>query len=139
MICKNKIINRFISILQFWMSLQIFRMVAQAIASTSSPQRETPHKSIKSLQVQPIAQVAFDCILFGESLSSNNYTWWNEHNFLPKLHKSRQICVSFQNATTNAPSLKYRFVLTLMSKYFHKYKEFSLTHVNFFFNVLKLQ
>ena len=25
------------------------------------------HKSIKGLQVQPIAQVAFDCILFGKS------------------------------------------------------------------------
>ena len=26
-----------------------------------------PHKSIKGLQVQPIAQLAFECILFGKS------------------------------------------------------------------------
>ena len=31
------------------------------------PTNRNPHKSIKGLQVQPIAQVAFDCILFGKS------------------------------------------------------------------------
>ena len=31
------------------------------------PTKRNPHKSIKGLQVQPIAQVAFDCILFGKS------------------------------------------------------------------------
>ena len=31
------------------------------------PTNRNPHKSIKGLQVQPIVQVAFDCILFGKS------------------------------------------------------------------------
>ena len=31
------------------------------------PTKRNPHKSIKGLQVQEIAQVAFDCILFGKS------------------------------------------------------------------------
>ena len=31
------------------------------------PTKRSLHKSIKGLQVQPIAQVAFDCILFGKS------------------------------------------------------------------------
>ena len=31
------------------------------------PTKRNPHKSIKHLQVQPIAQVAFDCILFVKS------------------------------------------------------------------------
>ena len=30
------------------------------------PTNRNPHKSIKGLQVQTIAQVAFDCILFGK-------------------------------------------------------------------------
>jgi len=45
------------------------------------PTKRNPHKSIKGLQVQPIAQVAFDCILFGKSSLTNSYTWWNEYNF----------------------------------------------------------
>ena len=91
------------------------------------PTKRNPHKSIKGLQVQPIAQVAFDCILFGKSSLTNSYTWWNEYNFLPKLHKFKPICVPFHIATTYAPSLKYRYVLTLMSQCFHKFQEFSLT------------
>ena len=114
-------------------------MVAQSIASTSSHTKRDLLKSIKGLQVQPIAQIAFDCILFGKSSLTNSYTWWNEYNFLPKLHKFRPICVPFQIATTFAASLKYRFVLTLVSKCFHKFQGLSLTHVTFFFNVLKLQ
>jgi hypothetical protein len=43
----------------------MLKMVAQSISSTSSLQRD-PHKSIKGLQLQPIAKVAFDCILFGK-------------------------------------------------------------------------
>ena len=97
------------------------------------------HKNIKGLQVQLIAQVAFDCILFGKSSLKNSYTWWNEYIFLPKLHKFRPICGPVQIATTYAPSLKYGFVLTLTSKCIHKCQEFSLTHVIFFFNVLKFQ
>ena len=31
------------------------------------PTKRNPQKSIKGLQVQPIAQVVFDCILFGKS------------------------------------------------------------------------
>ena len=31
------------------------------------PTKKNPHKSIKGLQVQPIAQVAFDCIFMGKS------------------------------------------------------------------------
>ena len=59
--------------------------------------------------------------------------------FLPMLHKFRPIYVSFQIATTYVPSLKYRFVLTLMSKFLCKVQEFSLAHVTFFFSILKLQ
>ena len=51
------------------------------------------HKSIKGLPVQPIAQVVFYCILFGDSSLTNSYTWWNECNFLPKLYKFRPIIV----------------------------------------------
>ena len=36
--------------------------------------------------------------------------------------------MSFQIAITYAPSLKYRFVLTLISKCFRKFQEFSLTY-----------
>ena len=49
------------------------------------PTKRNPHKSIKGLQVQPIAQVAFDCILFGKSSLTNSYTWWNEYNFFAKV------------------------------------------------------
>jgi hypothetical protein len=38
------------------------------------PTTRDPHKSIKGLQVQLIAQVAFDCILFGKSSLTNSYT-----------------------------------------------------------------
>ena len=31
------------------------------------PTHKDPHKSLKGLQVQPIVQMAFDCILFGNS------------------------------------------------------------------------
>ena len=73
------------------------------------PTKRDPHKSIKGSQVQPIAQVVFDCILFGKSSFTNSYYWWNEYNFLPKVHTFRPICVPFQIATTYAPSLKYCF------------------------------
>ena len=36
------------------------------------PTKRDPHKSIKGLQVRPIAQVAFNCILFGKSSLTNN-------------------------------------------------------------------
>ena len=36
--------------------------------------KRDPHKSNKGLQVQPITQVAFDCILFGKSSLPNSYT-----------------------------------------------------------------
>ena len=84
------------------------------------PTKRDPHKSIKGFQVQPIAQVAFDCILFGKSSLTNSYTWWNEYNLLPKLHNFRPICVLFQIMSTYAPNLKYHFVLTLLSKCFHE-------------------
>ena len=54
------------SILPSCMFLQMLKTVAHSIASTSSPQRD-PHKSIKGLQVQPIVQVVFYCILYGKS------------------------------------------------------------------------
>ena len=60
-------------------------------------------------------------------------------NIISLLELGRPLYVPFQIATTYAPNLKYCFVLTLMSKGLCKLKEFSLTHVNFFFNVLKLQ
>ena len=127
------------SILRSHMFLQMLKMVARSIAFTSSPQRGDPHNNIKGLQVQTIMQVVFDCILFGKSSLTNSCTWWNEYNFLPKLHKFRPICVPFQIATTYAPNFKYSFVLTLMMKCFHKFQEFFLTHITFFFSVLKLQ
>ena len=36
--------------------------------------KRNPRKSIKGLQVLLIAQVAFDCILFGKSSLTNGYT-----------------------------------------------------------------
>ena len=91
------------------------------------PTKRDPHKSIKGLQVQHIMQVAFDCIFVGKSYDLTiSYTWWNEYNFMPKLHKFRPICMPFQIATTYVPSLKYQFVLTLMSKCFRKFQELSL-------------
>ena len=56
-----------VSILGFRMFLRLLKMVAQSIASTSSPQRETRISASMGLEVQPIAQVAFDSILFGKS------------------------------------------------------------------------
>src|SRR6202022_4841426 len=38
------------------------------------PTKRDPHKSIKGLQVQLVAQLAFDCILFGKSSLTNSYT-----------------------------------------------------------------
>jgi hypothetical protein len=102
------------------------------------PTKRVMHKSNKGLKVQPIAQVALDCILFGKSSLTNNYTWWNEYDFMSKLHKFRSICVPFQIATTYVPSFKYWIVPTLMSKCFHKFEEFSFTHITFF-SGLKLQ
>ena len=78
-------------------------------------------------------------LCFGKSSLTNSYTWWNEHNFLPKLHKFRPICVPFQVATTYVPSFKYHIVLTLMLKCFRKFQELSFTHVTFFFSVLEPQ
>ena len=49
----------------------------------SKPTKSDPHKSIKGPQVEPIMQVAFDCILFGKPSLTNNYTCLNEYNFLP--------------------------------------------------------
>ena len=72
------------------------------------PTKTYMHKSIKGLQVQPIAQVTFDCIFFAKSSLTNSSTWWNEYNFLPKVpkvHKSEPICVPFQIATTCVPNL----------------------------------
>ena len=88
------------------------------------PTKRDMHKSIKGLQVQPIMQVALDYILFGKSSLTNSYTWWNGCNvffFCQSCIRFRPICVSFQIATTYAPSLKYCFVLTLMSKCFCKF------------------
>ena len=60
------------------------------------PTKRDLHKSIK---------VAFNCILLLKWLQiafrlenplTNSYTWWNEYNFLPKLHKFRHICAPFQ-------------------------------------------
>jgi hypothetical protein len=120
------------------MFLQMLKM--QSIASTSIPQRETRIRASRVFKFNllrkwlliafclenPLSQIA---ILDGMSIVF----------FLPKLHKFRPICVPFQIATTYAPSLKYRFVLTLMSQWFRKFQEFSLTHVLLFFSVLKLQ
>jgi hypothetical protein len=39
------------------------------------PTKRNPHKSIKSFQVQPIAQVAFDCILICILQHSPTYVW----------------------------------------------------------------
>ena len=83
----------------------------------------------------PIAQVAF----VWKSSLKNTYTWWNEYNFSPELHKFRPIFVALQIATTYAQSLKYHFVLTLMLRCFCKFQGFSLTNVNYFFSVLKIQ
>ena len=75
-----------------------------------------------------------------ENPLSNSYTKWNDCNFfVPNLHKFRPICVPFQVVATYASSLKYYFVLTLMSECFRKFLEFSLTRVTFFFGILKLQ
>ena len=49
------------------------------------------------------------------------------------------VCVPFRIATTYAPSLKYRSLNTLMSKCFHNFEKYSLTHVVVFINVLKPQ
>ena len=99
------------------------------------PTKRHRHKTIKGPQVQLIAPMAFDCIFKENPLSQIAILYGMSiiYLFLPKLHKFRP----FQIATIYAPSLKYSFVLTLMSKCFRK--EFSFTHVTFFFSVLKLQ
>ena len=113
-------------------------MVAQSITSTSSPHRKTRIRTSRVFKFNLLCKwllIAF----YLENPLTNNYTRWNEYNFLPKLHKFRPFCVPFQIATTRVPSLKYHFVLTLMLKCFRKFQEFSLTYVTFFFSVLKLQ
>ena len=140
LICNKKLsIEHKYPLVSYSMFLQMLKMLAQSIASTSSPQRNTHIRASRVFKFNLIAQVAFDCILFGKPTLTNSCTWWNENNFLPKLHKFRPMCVPSQFATTYAPHLKYHFVLTLMSKCFYNFLKLSLTHVTFFFNVLKLQ
>ena len=55
-----------VSNLQFCLFLQMLKTVAHSIASTSSPQRETNIRVSTVFKFQPIAQVAFDCILYGK-------------------------------------------------------------------------
>jgi hypothetical protein len=52
---------------------------------------------INGLQVQPIAQVAFESILHGKSSLTISCTCWNEYNFLPKLYKFRPILCAIPN------------------------------------------
>ena len=101
------------------------------------PSERDPHKSIKVFKFQPIAQVACDCIFLGKYSQIAILDGMCLIIYLTILHKFRPICVPFQIATTYAPSLKYRFRLTLILKCFRKFQEFFLTHVTFFFGVLK--
>ena len=52
-----------INILRSRMFFQMLKMVAQIHCINFKPTKRNPQTSIKALQVQPIAQVAFDCIL----------------------------------------------------------------------------
>ena len=103
-----------VSILQFHMFAQMLKMVVQFIASTLSPQRKTRIRASRVFKLNLLRKWFFYCILFGKISLTNIYTWKNEYNFMPKLHKFRPICVSFQIVTTYVPSLKYRFVLKLI-------------------------
>ena len=121
------------------MFLQMLKMVAQSIASTSSPQRETRIRASRVFKFNLLRKWLLIAFCLENPLSQIAVFDGMSIIFLPKLHKFRPICVPFQIATTYVPSLKYRFVLTIMSKCFCKLHEFSLAHVTFYFSVLKLQ
>jgi hypothetical protein len=117
----------------------MLKMVDQSIASTSSPQRETRIRALRVFKFNLLRKWLLIAFCLENPLSQIAILDGMGIIFLPKLHKFRPIGVPFQIATTYAPSLKYRFVLTLMSQCFRKFQEFSPTHVLLFFNVLKLQ
>ena len=120
------------------MFFQMLKMVAQSIASTSSPQRETCIKTSRVFKFNllhkwllnafkkknPLPQIA---ILDGMSI----------------IFCQSYIClgqfVCHSNLLPHMSSLKYFFVLTLMSKCLCKFQEFSFTHGIFFFSVSYLQ
>ena len=97
------------------MFFQMLEMIAQSIASTLSPQIETYIRASRVFKFNLLRKWLLIAFWLKNPLTKS-YTWWNEYNFLRKLNKFRPICMFFQIATTYAPSLKYRFVLTLMSK-----------------------
>ena len=72
LICKKQTYQSSVSIFWSRMCLQMLKLVTQSIASTSSPQRETRIRVSRVFQVQPIVQVAFDCILFGKPSLTNS-------------------------------------------------------------------
>ena len=72
LICKKQTYQSSVSISWSRMCLQMLKLVTQSIASTSSPQRETRIRVSRVFQVQPIVQVAFDCILFGKPSLTNS-------------------------------------------------------------------
>ena len=120
------------------MFLQMLKMTAQSIASTSSPQRKTCIRATRVFKFNQLRKWLLIAFSLKKS-HTNSYTWWKDYNALPKLHKFMPICVPFQFATTYVPSLKDCFVFTLVLKCFRKFQELFLTCVTFFFIVLKLQ
>ena len=112
-------------------------MVAQSIASTSSPQRETHIRVSRSSSFNLLRKWLVIAFFLGKYSQIAILDGMCLIIYLTILHKFRPICVPFQIATTYAPSLKYRFRLTLILKCFRKFQEFFLTHVTFFFGVLK--
>ena len=101
-----------VSILRSHMFLQILKMVAQSIASTSSPQRETQIRAWRVFKLNLLRKWLLIALCLEYLLSQIAILDGMSIFFLPKLHKFRPICVPFQITITYVPSLKYRFVLT---------------------------
>ena len=90
-----------VSILRSRMFLQMLKMLAQSIASTSRPQRKTRIRASRVFEFNVLRKWLLIAFCLKNPLT-NSYTWWNEYDFLPKLHNFRSICVSYQIATTYA-------------------------------------
>ena len=122
------------------MFIQMLKMVAQSIASTSSPQRETRIRASRVFNFNLLRKRLLIAFCLENTLSPIAiFDGTSIFFFWPKLHEFRPIYVPFQIVTTYASILKYCFVLTFMLECFRKLWEFSITHVTFFFSVLKLQ
>ena len=109
-----------VSILRSHIFLQMLKMIAQSIASTSS-HKERPAQEHQGSSSSTYCASGF-WLLFCLENSLSQIAILDEMGiiFCQSCISLGQFVCFFQIATTYAPSLKYHFVLTLMPKCFYK-------------------